>query len=156
MAVLDKLPFLRQQSRKGQVRMKKSLVEDLEKSRQYTLNVAEAMPAEGYDFKPTENVWTFRELMHHIAYCMIWMDANYLRQTKVEWDPTPVQDGKAAVTGYVRKAYDTVASTLVAMHTATPDHVKGFYAILEHTSHHRGQAVTFLRCKGITPPEYPF
>jgi len=25
-----------------------------------------------------------------------------------------------------------------------------------HSIHHRGQATTYLRCKGIVPPEYPF
>jgi uncharacterized damage-inducible protein DinB len=32
----------------------------------------------------------------------------------------------------------------------------GFYFMLEHNAHHRGQAVTYLRCSGLSAPEFPF
>ncbi|MBS1657462.1 MAG: damage-inducible protein DinB, partial [Bacteroidetes bacterium] len=31
-----------------------------------------------------------------------------------------------------------------------------FLSLVEHNEHHRGQVTTYLRCKGIVPPEYPF
>jgi hypothetical protein len=36
-------------------------------SKEFTLAVAEAMPAEGYDFKPTAEEMSFGQLMVHIA-----------------------------------------------------------------------------------------
>jgi uncharacterized damage-inducible protein DinB len=29
------------------------------------------------------------------------------------------------------------------------------YRLLDHVAHHRGQAIVYLRLKGITPPDYP-
>jgi hypothetical protein len=34
--------------------------------------------------------------------------------------------------------------------------IRGFYATLDHVTHHRAQAVTYLRCNGITPPDYVY
>jgi hypothetical protein len=48
--------------------MKEQLSATLQNSRTYTLAVAEAMPADAYNFKPKGAGWNFRELLHHIAY----------------------------------------------------------------------------------------
>jgi uncharacterized damage-inducible protein DinB len=34
--------------------------------------------------------------------------------------------------------------------------VQGFHATIDHITHHRGQAVIYLRSNGITPPEYTY
>jgi hypothetical protein len=34
--------------------------------------------------------------------------------------------------------------------------VYGAYATLDHITHHRGQAVLYLRTHGIEPPEYVY
>lgn len=67
--------------------MKHLALEALQKSRQYTLAVADAVPDGQYDFKPTEAVWSFKELMNHIAYSMIWMEENYLTKGRASGIP---------------------------------------------------------------------
>jgi uncharacterized damage-inducible protein DinB len=34
------------------------------------------------------------------------------------------------------------------------DRIKGFFATMDHITHHRGQIIVYLRGNGITPPEY--
>ncbi len=48
------------------------------------LAVATAMPDNGYGFKPAEEVWDFRELIHHIAYGIQWWEDNYIKGKKTE------------------------------------------------------------------------
>ena len=47
--------------------MKEIILKDLSKAKNYTLSVVEAMPEKQLDFRPVENVRSFRELIHHIA-----------------------------------------------------------------------------------------
>jgi len=132
----------------------KDLLKTLENSKTYTLNVAEAMPDKGYTFKPAEGVWNFGELLHHIAYGIQWWEDNYIKGNTVNWNPPVARTGKKEVAAYLNKAYDDLKQTLG--HALTPDQVKGFYATLDHITHHRGQAVTYLRAQGATPPEYMY
>lgn len=136
--------------------MDKILSEAIEKSRRYSLEVAEAMPGKQYDFKPAEAVWNFGELMHHMAYTMGWMEDNYVRGIQSNWEPPAVPADKKAIITYLQAAYDHLGQTLAGMKDINGQTASQCYAILEHTAHHRGQGVTYLRCREITPPEYPF
>jgi len=135
--------------------MKEQLLTTLENSRVYTLAVAEAMPEKFYDSKPTDAVWTFKELLHHIAYGIEWWNDNNIKKVKVDWNPPATVKDKAAIINYLNHAYDTLKSTVgkVTINDAT---VIGFVSTLDHVTHHRGQAVTYLRCQGIVSPEYSF
>lgn len=135
--------------------MKEQLLATLENSRNYTLQVAEAMPDQSYHFRPTETVWNFRELMHHIAYGIQWWEENQIKGNQVPWSPTEVKANKKQAMAYLNQAFDSLRNT-VDKQKLTDDAVKGFHATLDHITHHRGQAVTYLRCSGITPPEYVY
>jgi uncharacterized damage-inducible protein DinB len=130
------------------------------------LAVADAMPADAYDFKPAAPEMTFGEQMLHIAqanfgYCAFIADA------KSPY-PEPAKDAKiekagaikdlAASFDYCTKVFDGLDETkLPQMHGsgkgtfATMDVMLG---VMTHMAHHRGQAEVYLRAKGITPPEY--
>lgn len=135
--------------------MKQQLLKTLDNSREYTLQVAAAMPNEGYDFKPTDAVWNFRELLHHIAYGIQWWENNYVKKKETAWEPTPVTPDKETTMRYLEDAYAGLRTT-ISNAKDTEAVAKGFYTTLDHITHHRGQAVVFLRCKGITPPEYMY
>ena len=77
--------------------MRTQLLTTLENSKQYALDVANAMPAENYDFKPAEAVWNFKELIHHIGYGIIWWKNNFIKKTETEWAPPAVPEGKEEV-----------------------------------------------------------
>lgn len=135
--------------------MKAHVKKTLETARQYTLAVAGAMPEEGYGTKPAEEVWTFNELLHHIGYGMYWWEENYIRGKASDWNPPAVTYGKEAVTDYLEQAFaDLDKSVSACKEDALP--LEGILATLDHITHHRGQATVYLRCKGITPPEYVY
>ncbi|MBX7151073.1 DinB family protein [bacterium] len=136
--------------------MKQPLLAAVEKTRQYTLNVGEAMPSEKYNFKPDSAVWTYGELMHHIAYGIVWMEENYLRKTKSEWNPPKTTGKKEEVMSYLKQSLEILHRSVSSAGEINEDFVNSFYSIIEHTAHHRGQATTYLRCCKIVPPEYPF
>jgi uncharacterized damage-inducible protein DinB len=135
--------------------MSTPLLTTLENSKQYTLNVAGMMPDAAYTFKPAEAVWTFGELLHHIAYGIQWWEANYIKGQPVEWAPPAVSGGKKEVSAYLEQAYKGLEKTL-GKGKLSDQAISGFHATLDHITHHRGQAVTYLRCQGITPPEYMY
>lgn len=135
--------------------MKEQLLLTLEKSRKYTLDVAEAMNESSYNFKPQGAGWNFSELLHHIAYSITWWQENFIKGNPVEWDQPQSKNGKRHVTTYLNKAYDELKSTVSAMQL-TDDKITGFHSTIDHITHHRGQAVIYLRCSGSTPPEYTY
>ncbi|MFZ6010337.1 MAG: DinB family protein [Bacteroidota bacterium] len=135
--------------------MKEQLLATLENSRNYTLSVAETMPENLYNFKPEGGGWNFGELLHHIAYGIQWWEDNYVKGNVVAWSPPTVIENKKEIVSYLKKAYDSLKDT-VAKQKLTDDAVKGFHATIDHITHHRGQAVSYIRMSGMTPPEYVY
>lgn len=113
------------------------------------------MPEKGYSFKPAGAGWNFEELMWHIAYGIGWWEDNYMRGEKTAWAPPAAKGGRKAVQAALEGAYSQLAAAVDGL-KLTETVVQGFYATLDHITHHRGQAVLYLRCQGIEPPEYTF
>jgi uncharacterized damage-inducible protein DinB len=135
--------------------MKEQLLSTLGNSRTYTLEVANAMPESSFDFKPAGAGWHFRELLHHIAYGIQWWEQNYIIKTETNWEQPPVKSNKPEVVNFLNSAFSSLENTM-GKQKLTDDVIKGFHATLDHITHHRGQAVVYLRCCGITPPEYTY
>src|SRR5882757_1364125 len=114
--------------------MKEHLSAVLENSKTYTLAVANLMPETGYEFKPNEEIWNFRELLHHIAYGIEWWEDNYIKEKKTEWDQPPAKANKKEVIAYLNKAYASLKDT-ISKEKLTDDAVKGFHATLDHVTH---------------------
>ena len=133
----------------------KQLLTTLENSRNYTLAVAEAMPEKSYSFKPDGAGWTFIEQIHHIAYGIEWWQENYIKGNQRNWNQPEISGDKKAVISYLKNAFDSLQRSLEMM-KATDDRVQGFHATLDHVTHHRAQAVLYLRCCEINPPEYTY
>lgn len=133
--------------------MKEHLLTTLENSRNYTVAVAEAMPEKNYGFKPVPEVWSFLEQLHHIAYGIGWWEENYMKGNKIDWAPTPTNKTKKEVINYLGQAYDSLKET-IGKTQLSDDLIKGFNSTLDHITHHRGQAILYLRCKNIQAPEY--
>ena len=147
------------------------MVAEWQRAKTYTKAYLDAMPEDGYGFKPTPEIRSFAQQMLHIA------DANYILATVASGKPNPIgetfaNDGmlektpsptKDATIKVVMDSYDWVISTLQNM---TPDQLlettkigkhditrSGLYGkIFEHQTHQRGQTTIYLRLKGVTPP----
>jgi uncharacterized damage-inducible protein DinB len=139
-----------------QIIMKDIILKDLAKAKEYTCKVAEAMPEKQFDFTPAADVMSFRELIHHIAYSLLWINENFLKQTETPWAPAAIPATKKELSAYLVDAFNRVEADIQKISLAEDVYTSSFYFMIEHNAHHRGQAVTYLRCTGITPPQYPF
>ena len=147
------------------------LVAEWQRAKAYTKEYLDAMPEDGYAFKPTPEIRSFAQQMLHLA------DANYLFSSMGSGKPSPLgqtlakhdvlqktsAETKEAVTKAVLDSYDFVISALQGM---TPDQWQEtikfgkaditrsglFGKAFEHQTHHRGQTTIYLRLKGVTPP----
>jgi uncharacterized damage-inducible protein DinB len=148
------------------------MVAEWQRAKLYTKAYLDAMPEDGYGFKPTPEIRSFAQQMLHLA------DANYIFATVASGKPNPIGETfasshdlnektvsptKEATTKAVMGSYDWVISTLQNM---TPDQMQetikfgkhditrsGSYGkAFEHQTHQRGQTAIYLRLKGVTPP----
>jgi uncharacterized damage-inducible protein DinB len=148
-------------------------VQDWKISKQFTLAVADAMPAELFAFKPNPEEMTFGEQMVHIA------GANALRFHEItgikppfDFNPQkPPATDKQSVMRMLEQSFDYVINVLPQI---TPEQMKRTWHIASwkgrtdpngramvlnmfvHTAHHRAQCEVYLRVKGIKPPDYAF
>ena len=143
-----------------------------ERSKKYTLAIAEAMPADSYDYVPFKNGEgdagrSFGALMQHIGQA----EGFYLgRLGKNGAAPQPPRGdtSKAATTKYLTDLFDwsigVVKQLTAADLTKSFEVAKGKGApmtgldlllnAMVHTGHTRGYSDMYLRNKGIKPPTY--
>lgn len=148
-------------------------VHDWQISKQFTLDVANAMPAEYYSFKPNADEMTFGEQMLHIAVSNVYR----FREITGTEPPFPVDSNKplgsdkANVLKVVEQSFDYVTDAIPRI---TPEELQRTWHIpswkgrndpdgramimnmFVHTAHHRAQCEVYLRAKGIKPPDYTF
>jgi len=127
------------------------------------LRSAEKMPEEYYNYKPTEAVWTYGQILGHIANSQYSFSALVLG----EKNPAPhIEKAKLTKTelitalkeafAYGNKAYDTMtdASAIQTVKPFNQDTPK--FSVLcvnnTHTNSHYGNLVTYMRIKNIVPP----
>ncbi len=147
-------------------------VEDWKISQRFTIDVANAMPAELYNFKPNPDEMTFGEQIVHIA------GANAFRFSQItgmkppfEFNPGKMPTDKTSAVKMLEESFDYVIAVLP---TITPEQLKRTWHIpswkgrtdpdgramilnmFVHTAHHRAQCEVYLRVKGIKPPDYTF
>ena len=134
-------------------------------SKEFTLAVAEAMPAVDYDFKPNPEQMSFGQLMIHIA------DENsvsFARAAGTKPLAKPGATDKQTAIRFLTESFDQCAKILDAMETEQLDHEawkfqgrpvlawEGMLWAFTMTAHHRGQVEVYLRVKNIKPPAYRF
>ena len=132
---------------------------------EYTLEFAELMPADQYDFSPTQSQMPFHRQLTHIAGNMIWITSAYLGGTGFEDDPKEPPTSKKKVIKHLQKAFDYATGVIEAFDEddldASVDFFAGamskrrmFFLLDDHVAHHRGQMVVYLRLNDIEPPRY--
>jgi hypothetical protein len=135
------------------------------------VNLAEAMPAEAYAFKPTNgefrDVRTFGEQVKHVA-CANFAFFNQIEKKEPPADcasggPSPAAT-KAELLAYLRQSFTYAQGVLATMTPANAlEPVTGPYGgpstrlgittlAVWHASDHYGQLVVYLRMNGIVPP----
>jgi uncharacterized damage-inducible protein DinB len=137
----------------------------------WTLKYIDAMPEQGFGFKPVPEVRSFAEQMLHLAYWNYGFNAKVFGKS-MPFSEEQLMNGnyqtKAALEKVVADSYDFVINGLKTLTkeqleqqvTIRPGMVETRARRLsdsyEHQTHHRGQAVAYLRLKGVVPPPEPF
>jgi uncharacterized damage-inducible protein DinB len=138
------------------------------KSKDLTMEVAQAMPADGYSYIPPSDVKpverTFGGLMKHIGQA----NTNYFGRVAGMAPPkAPEGEDKDTVIKYLNDSYDFCAKALDAISDEQLDKMVGqgdralpgrdaLWSAFTHTAHTRGQAEVYLRLKNVKPPDYRF
>ena len=140
-----------------------------ERAKAYTKEYLDAATEEVCSFKPTPEMRSFGEQMHHLA-----VDNYKITNAAVVGVTSPSQfrdlekealKTKAEITKAVLESYDFVIATIkgldesklgntVKMFNKWDTTVEdGLSKAFEHQTHHRGQTTVYLRLKGIKPPD---
>lgn len=158
-ALLAIVPLSAQTS--GSPDVKSILAKHLKTSEEFTLKVAEAMPAENYDFKLTPEQMSFGEQMTHIAKALGFFAGNFGGEKPAM--SKPASTSKADVIAFVKGTFDGVVAQVDKLsdeQLAKSYKGKTGYdlvlGMLDHTTNHRASAEMYLRVKGVTPPKYEF
>jgi len=146
---------------------------------EYTLAVLDAMPADGFESKPHPVQRPFGDQLRHLAHAnvvyfksfgLVAVPAATLTTDREALDRYATPADKEAVRRFVLASLQYVSSVLDKIteadlrrqdltlwegsgsHSGTDICLRAYM----HTAHHRGQAVVYLRVKGITPPAWKF
>jgi uncharacterized damage-inducible protein DinB len=139
------------------------LADHWKKSKDLTLKVAQAMPAEQYSYKPFPEARSFGAELQHLAQA----EGFYLGQLGKSRGPAAPRDISKAITiQYLTDNFDwaiaVVGQLTAADLTRTFTAGRGpsmtgldlLYQAMIHTAHTRGYAEMYLRNKGVVPPTY--
>lgn len=135
------------------------------------VGLARAMPADGYDFRPTgdafDGVRTFGDQVKHAA-TMIFMTAAIVLEEKSPYGPGPGDNGPATVQGkdqiveyleasirYARKAMASLTQQNhldpLRTHFGSQPRIEVAAGIAYHSYNHYGQMVVYARMNGAVP-----
>ncbi|GLB48226.1 DinB family protein [Neptunitalea lumnitzerae] len=132
-------------------------------SEHYLLEIAEAMPANHYSFKPTEREMSFAEQLVHIANNINWLSNTYFKGEKVE-KYTEVSD-KEEIISLLKAAFSNARNAVKSTDEKDLSTVVDFFAgpktklqilnlLQDHVTHHRGQIIVYLNLNNVAPPRY--
>src|SRR5262245_54747345 len=129
------------------------------------IGVAEAMPAEKYSYKPTDEVGTFGDQVKHVCAAMRVLLANAEgKQIPLEEASLDKLKTKEEILPELRRIIDEGAAVIRRVSGKTDGDVvesqffgkttRRFLIIqaIAHDNNHYGQMVMYLRLNGITPP----
>jgi len=159
----------------AQSTLHESLVKHWKTTEDFTLSVANAMPADGYGFKPVPAELSFGQLMVQIAAANVGacsIASGLTGPTTPESLSAALKDEKVDVSKdsavkFLTETFDFCNKAVDSMTPEKMDAVVGrgtrkmtgfewLWSYFTHTAHHRGQAEVYLRVKGIQPPNYTF
>ena len=124
------------------------------------LEMAEAMPADKWDFKPTEEMRSFGELMHHIASSNFFFAAKAAGADMPEAAKFEGEKTKEAVLTYMKTSFATAGELVATIDDGKKEEVIDLFGgirtqrrkvalfMLDHVTHHLGYAGPYIRLSG--------
>jgi len=146
-----------------------ALVKDYERAKILTLAYIDAMPADKFSFKPTDEVRTYSEQMLHLAQGTIGLSSNGTGAERIYPDEnlekTEAYQAKSEVRRLVTESFNYAIENIKKMDPESFEEIveAGPFQVtklgwvnkaFEHLTHHRGQCAVYLRLSGVTPPQF--
>ncbi len=142
------------------------MVADWTRARDYTKEYMDAMPDDGYGFKPTPDIRSFAEQFLHLAnanYAFAAAATGVASTNKVNLEKTDSMKTKAAAMTAVMESYDFVINAIkgadakklgeeIKVFGQTTTRGGALAKAFEHQTHHRAQTTIYLRLKSMKPP----
>ncbi|MEL6483945.1 MAG: DinB family protein [Bacteroidota bacterium] len=148
----------------------KEYLERLENSQKHLLLVAEMMPEEHYDFKPTSESLSFAEQLMHIGWAMDWHSQSLMGGRKArDWETDTElkvdRKNKQEMMETLDKTFNTTIAFIKDFDLTQLNETLDYFGLTrtkrqilllltDHITHHRSQMLVYMRLKGIKPPRY--
>ena len=148
----------------------KEYLERLENSRKYLVLVAENMPEEKYDFKPTPESMSFAENLMHIGWAMDWHSQSLMgnreprdwnTDTELKVDNKSKEEMIATIDETFGKTIEFISNFDINKLVERLDYFgldrtkrQVLFLLADHITHHRGQMLVYMRLNGLKPPRY--
>lgn len=137
-------------------------------ARAHCLAVARVMPADKYNYQPTEVSKTFGEQMVHIAYTIPLLTKRYVQGMDVKPNrPDASKMTKAEIIRLLEEGFDYTTEIIYTIEQAQLDETTVMYHsgntvsrafalfyVQDHMANHRAKSNLYVRMNGIKPPEY--
>lgn len=134
-------------------------------SKQFTLEVVDKMPENLLDYKPSDGAMSFKEQITHLSGVIVYISSNFLKGGDPGFAADAKPANKAELRAFVEKCYEYGKKTVLNLNEAdraqqievfgnqaTRRQVIGLMD--DHSTHHRGAAISYIRANGIEPPDY--
>ena len=148
-----------------QITPKIAFLEKWENSKSYLIAIAEKMPEENYDFKPTERQMSFKEQLIHINENMEWLSITYFTNIEYKKEKKELSKTKKETILALENTFDVVLEIItntpeeelnepVDFFAGTKSKLQILNLLQDHVTHHRGQLIVYLNLNNIQPPKY--
>ena len=142
-----------------------AFLEKWNNSKVYLMEVAQAMPEDLYNYKPTEREMSFGEQLFHIKGNMEWLSSTYFTKNDYVKSKNDKHVSKAETIALLEKSFDAVSEIIKKSDPKLLDVKVDFFAgpktklqilnlLQDHVTHHRGQLLVYLNLNNIQPPAY--
>lgn len=150
--------------------IKAQMVKEWQRSKAYTIDYLNTMPADKYSFKAVDSIRSFAQQMLHLAGASIFFMSLATDQKPPSFpqnlEQSATAQNKDSVMYYVTVSYDYCIDAAKNSDISKWGEKKklpfgGYeetryaliYKALEHQAHHRGQTTIYIRLQGIKPPQ---
>ncbi|AXT61634.1 DUF1572 domain-containing protein [Aquimarina sp. AD10] len=146
---------------------KDAFLEKWKNSKEYLLQIAEKMPEEHFDYKPTDREMDFKSQLLHIRGNMLWLGTTYFSSVKFDREKLKenIPETKLEVITELTKAFDSVYTQVQNSKSEDLQTEIDFFAgrksklqilnlLQDHVTHHRGQLIVYLNLNQVEPPQY--
>ena len=149
--------------------IKAQMVKDWERSKAYTIDYLNTMPADKYSFRAHDSIRSFAQQMLHLAQGNVFLMSNATDQQPPSWlmsnpEQRSTAQQKDSAIYYVSNSYDFCINAVKNLDVTKWGEKKKIFKFeesrfalmnkaFEHQGHHRGQTTVYIRLQGIKPPE---